>query len=425
MAKLGGVPAWTVAKNVPNPNITYSGKDESLIRVFRAVLSLSNTKEGPQHTIVPGLPSDKPIDMEFKDVPLGEAIAALFKDTGVSYTIDANIQELKVTAVLKNVTLDQALKGVLRAAGGVYRVENGMYIISARPAVSPEPVGQPSAILGPPGAAPGMASQPGGDVVTQIVGLNYVSAGDVAPMIAGRGVTVSTTNGNKLILTGSSQAVNQVMALIRAVDDETALARTIRLKMTAKVTVQTAKGPKTYDASTESIGAEQTPSLLNLQTQMPYYTEYSAVAKDGKTVKQRQPNFQQAKLVDATIVPTMTADGRIGLAGRGHFSFILGTPPGTEISKDFDIAASAEPGKPTVVAAGSATLDVGKVEFSVSVTATPEAGRVHFAPPQGSPTPGMQPGAYGGGYGGRGGWNDDNYGRSYGQPSAGGGGRSW
>jgi hypothetical protein len=251
--------------------------------------------------------------------------------------------------------------------------------------------------------------------VTRIVELEYVSAGDVAPLVADR-VAVSATSGNKLVIAGLPSQVDEAMTLIHAIDDESALARTVRLKMTAKVTVSTAKGPKTYDASTESVGAEQTPSLLNLETQTPYYTEYNTVTKEGQTIKQRQPNLQHTKLVDATIVPTVGADGRIGLAGRGHFSFNLGPPPGTELAKDFDIAVSAAPGKPVVVAAGSATLEVGKVEFSVSVTATPEQGRVHYSPPPSSPAPGMMPGAGGlGGMPGGGGHGVSGYGRSYGQ----------
>jgi hypothetical protein len=325
-------------------------------------------------------------------------------------------------------------------------VENSIYVIGARPSGSAEPVGEPggasSAVFGPPHAPitagtsnppgvkapslPGLPATSGDGTVTRVVELKFVSAGDVAPLVANR-VLVSATSGSKLIITGSEQAVQDAMNLISAIDDESALARTIRLKMTAKITVSTAKGPKTYEASTESVGAEQTASLLNLETQTPYYTQYSTVTAKGQPIHQSQANFQHTKLVDATIVPTMTADGRVDLAGRGHFSFTFGSPPGTELSKDFDIAASAASGKPVVVAAGSATLDIGKVEFSVSVTATPEQGRVHYAPPSSSSTLGMPGGAapMGGGYGGRGGQTDSGYGRSYGQADPQGGYRSW
>lgn len=443
-----GVIGWKVDKDVPSPKVTYTASEVPFITALGVVLKPAAAVFGWQH-VVAGDAWQRVIDMELKDVPLPEAIDALFKDTGISYTLDPAVQQLRVTAMLKNIPLDQALRGVLKAAGAVYRVENSIYVIGPRPSGSAEPVGEPgkapAMVFGPPGASltagtsnppggnmprpqgalPGLASPSGDGIVTRVIDLKYVSAGDVAPMFASRGVSVSATSGNKLIITGSVQAMGEAAALISAIDDESALARTIRLKMTAKITVSTAKGPKTYEASTESVGAEQTASLLNLETQTPYHTDYSTVTKQNQVVKQSQLNFSRIKLVDATIVPTMGQDGRVGLAGRGHFAFPFGTTPGTELSKDFDIGASAASGKPVVVAAGSATLDIGKAEFSVSITATPEQGRVHFAPPSDEPAigaPGMPrpPGGYGG---------QTDYGRSYGGGGGYGGGgsgaRSW
>ena len=422
--KQAGVPDWTVDSDVPNPNFgtTVPGKDMPFIKVLADVAKGMGAKFG-YGFVSAGDPWQRVIDMELKDVPLPDAIDALFKDTGKSYTLDPAVQQLKVTAVLKSIPLIEALKGVLKAAGAVYRVENNVYVIGPKP--HELTTGGGGAIPGmptPPGGLSGgpLDGAPGSGIFNQVISLKYVSAGDIASLVkAGRSqLSVSATSGNKLFLSGTAGDVADAMSLIQQLDDESALARTIRLKMTAKITVSTTKGPKKYEASTESVGAEQTASLLNLETQTPYSTSYSTVTKEGQVIKQSQLNFTRDRNVDATVVPTIGADGRIGLAGRGSFAFRTGPTPGKLISKDFDIAASAAPGKPVVVAAGSITLDTGNVDFSVTMIATPEQGRVHFAPPPSSP-------GYGGGYGGRGGQTDSSYGRSYGQTDPPSGYRSW
>lgn len=394
--KQAGVPDWTVDSDVMNSPTTVETTsplkdmpDFSFIKVLAGMTKGMGANFG-YGFVSAGDPWQRNINTEIKDLPLSEVIDKMFKDTGVSYTLDPAVQQLKVTAVLRNISLDEALKAVLKAAGAVYRVENGVYSIGPKRAL-------PATMESATGGAPA------GPMVNEVVSLKYVSAGDIASLVkAGHSqLSVSATSGNKLFLSGTPADVDDAKALIAKLDDESALAGTIRLKMTARVTVDTVKGPKTYEASTESVGAEQMGSLLNLETQS-------------------QPNFARTKLVDATIVPTVGADGRIGLAGRGCFSFAFGPAPATGISKDFDIAASAAPGKPVVVAAGSATLDIGKVEFTVTMTATPEEGRVRIPSLSGTPgggyggggggTYGYGLGGYGGGYGNSGG----TYGRSYG-----------
>jgi len=421
--KQAGVPNWKIDPNMPNTETTgtTSNAEVEFITMLSGLMKPMAGKFG-YGFVAAGDPWQRVISMDIKDAPLSEAIGTLLNGLGISYTVDPAVQQLKVTAVLKNVTLDAGFKQMLKAAGAVYRVDGGVYAIGPKPAGPSEHIsdagGGGDAAFAP--AAPPTAQRDGS--VTRIVELRYVSAADVVPLLANGKLSVQSTSSNKLIISGSEQSVADAIATIQAVDDEGALARTIRLKMTAKVTVQTAKGPKTYEASTESVGAEQTASLLNLESRAPYRTSYSTLTKEGKAIKQESLNFTHTKMVDATLVPTIGPDGRVGLAGRGHFSFRFGPEPGTELSKDFDIAASAAPGKPVVVAAGSATLDVGKAEFTVSVTATPELGRVHYAPPPSSANSGLQgaPGGYGN-FGNA----ESNYGRSYGQTTSTGGYRGW
>lgn len=366
LANKAGAPSVQIARDVPNPKITYSATDESYIRVLRAVAKLAGTKfDGG--SISAGDPWQKQIAIEFRDVPLADAVEGMLKDTGISYTVDPGIQQLKVTAVLKNISLEQGFNQVIKAAGAVYRVENGVYSIGPRPTTFENTSGS-AALAAPPGT-------PAGGTETIVVTVEYVDASDVAALLSGRGVTISATNRNKLILTGTVNDLEKVTAIINALDDETAFPRIVRLKMDVKTTVHTAKGQKTYDTSTESVGPDRGIILLNLSAVMPYMTSYTTVTKTGQAVKQSQPNFVSAPTIYVNLMPTITADGSICLTGKGSISIAFGSPIPTQIAKDFDVAASATPGQPVVVAAGSATTDQGKAEFKVTVTATMEKGR--------------------------------------------------
>ena len=99
--------------------------------------------------------ADNPRSHRMKDVPLPDAIGMLLKDTAISYTVDPAVAQLRVTAVLRSVTLDQAFEQILKAAGAIYRVENGVYRIDA--ANSPVTAGEAAVPVGLPiyAGAPG------------------------------------------------------------------------------------------------------------------------------------------------------------------------------------------------------------------------------------------------------------------------------
>ena len=71
-----------------------------------------------------------PVSLTVKDVDLREALRALFKQAGASYTIDSNIKGI-VTADFRGVALEDALRIVLRQVDGRYRIEGGVYMIVA------------------------------------------------------------------------------------------------------------------------------------------------------------------------------------------------------------------------------------------------------------------------------------------------------
>lgn len=340
---------------------------------------------------------EKPVDLQFNNVPLGDALTALFKDTGKNYILDPALQQLRFTGVLKNISFDTAVSGMLKAAGAAYYVdEKGIYhitypqqafgamtnyagalptIVNNAAAASPPPVTADATLSMSPSPAPGAGSpaarKAAAPLKSQAVNTRYVDPGQVANVLrVTPGVTqVETTNGRQIIVSGTDEGIANATKALNSLDNEFALPRSVRLRVSARVTVGSNRGPKTYEASTESVGAEQMPSLLNLDAQMPA----SNVTVGTTTIK--NAGINRMSLVNATLTPSFVAD-KIALVGRGHFSCPFGNGPGMELSKDFDVAASVVPGKPYTVAAGSVSMVFGNVDFAVSVTATPEDGRL-------------------------------------------------
>jgi len=80
--------------------------------------------------------------LELEQADVREALRALFKDVGVSYSIAPEVQG-SVTVSLKNVTFATALQNVLRQLDATYRVEGGVYeIIKRVDTVAPVPEGR-------------------------------------------------------------------------------------------------------------------------------------------------------------------------------------------------------------------------------------------------------------------------------------------
>jgi len=77
-------------------------------------------------------PADQMIpSLDLDSVDVREALRALFKDVGVSYSIAPEVQGT-VTVNLKNVRFDTALQNILKQVEATYRVEGGVYQIIHR-----------------------------------------------------------------------------------------------------------------------------------------------------------------------------------------------------------------------------------------------------------------------------------------------------
>ena len=90
--------------------------------------TIAHAQTDPGNQIIPSL------DLDAVDVR--EALRALFKSVGVSYSIAPEVQGT-VTVNLKNVRFDTALQNILKQCDATYRVEGGVYQIIKRE----EPVG--------------------------------------------------------------------------------------------------------------------------------------------------------------------------------------------------------------------------------------------------------------------------------------------
>lgn len=321
------------------------------------------------------------VNLDLKDVDVSDALKALFNGSGKSYSFDTSVSPVKISAVLKDIPFDPALKVIVKAAGLVYRVENGVYIISSiQRQMSTVP------------QSPSMDTTVCTGMITEVINLKYVNAGDIAPFVKARSanpLNVTATSGNRLVLYGTEDDIDSAKKTISALDTENAMPRPIRLKLAAKITVATAKSPKVYEASTESVGAEQTPVSLDLETTVPHYAVTTAT-RDKKKATSQKTDYMASKWLSAKIRPSMNADSSISLLGIGKFSYNLGHPGG-ELTKEFDLAASVEAGKPYNIAAGSASLSIGKVDFVITIVASPEKGRVQVTPQDNA----LQPAGYG------------------------------
>jgi type II secretory pathway component GspD/PulD (secretin) len=102
---------------------------------LRAALAAAQTNN-PTPSPASFKDDDKPTSVDFRDVPIAQAIALLFRDTELSYIFSPTVSEkLKVTARLEKVPLGMALNIILARANLSYIVFQplSMIIISPNP----------------------------------------------------------------------------------------------------------------------------------------------------------------------------------------------------------------------------------------------------------------------------------------------------
>ena len=79
---------------------------------------------------------DTPVTLDLKDVDVRAAIESLFRGTGKNFSIGQDVSGKIPSLSFRSIPFSQALKNLLKTAGLVYRVENGIYMISKKPDTS-------------------------------------------------------------------------------------------------------------------------------------------------------------------------------------------------------------------------------------------------------------------------------------------------
>ncbi len=290
------------------------------------------------------------LNLDLKDVPFPEVIRQVFDGSAESYSVDPALNDMKVSATLKNVTKSEAIRVITRTAGIDYFVDaSNTYVFKPNPqAAAAPPVTVPTAVT------------PGSPTTSQIITLKYLRAGDAASMLSASPpdglVGVIATSANTLLVKGSEAATKQAQSLIAAFDVEDVLPHSIRLALSLKISGPGLKSP--LSLSTESVGTEGSPMPLNLNSTGTHVC-----------------------MLDAKLTPNVMPDGSVSLTGSGAIDCNLSEAQASvrrtqRLSKAFEVAAPATAGTPVVVASGSVDDASGKLEFRVSVTATVEKGRI-------------------------------------------------
>lgn len=344
----------------------------------------------------------KRINLEVRDVPLTQVIEQLFAGTGLSYTIDPSLQNRKISAVLKNVSFDVALREITRAAGIEYQVDtaNGVYTFLPTPYTYIPGMLAPSATkdtnvkrielhyIDPREAIAAIWGDPSGIPRTIPAGYGYPGFGPAQRGALGSEIRLVGTGPSFIVLSGAPEALDKATEIITMLDTPDAYPQAVRIKLTANITVRQQNKPaKTYSASSESVGIEGEPMPLNINV---------------GSIKPEAPGRigsgpRQDSSVHVMLVPIVDKQGKISISGSGE---IRGDMP-IHYEKSFQVATAAQPDQKIVIASGSAELDEGSVEFSVSITPSIEKERVRrignppqigtAPPPPGTPAP-AQPG---------------------------------
>jgi hypothetical protein len=95
------------------------------------------------NTTAPNIEAEKRVSLQFKDVPIGNAIAVLFE--GINHVVEPGVQGT-VTLVLNDVPFTDALQALLKASGLTARKESGVYYVGPRKELPTDAAAQASVV---------------------------------------------------------------------------------------------------------------------------------------------------------------------------------------------------------------------------------------------------------------------------------------
>jgi hypothetical protein len=336
------------------------------------------------------------VDLELNQVRLYKALDELFKGADLTYFVDPEIRDVRVTAVLKNVSVNDAFQQILGAAGAVAERENGKLFIMRRQPYSSfaielqrriaemmaelarERVGKTEddpdvkslekaieelqkrladertvipQILSIPNWNYATPSTSGKGGKTQVFTINYINPAELVPLIYALGARqVTVVSGGKLVINASEEAMAQAAEIIRQVDTEEALPRpvTVKIHATYQVTDEAGK-TESLESSTFGTVAEGQPIKL------------------GTVAAPKNDDVLPGLLLDIQLLPEVGAGDQVTLVG----TVAMPVPEKPEIKiSDTPVAVTVKSGASAVISEGSLDISGGKLEFEIRAEVT-------------------------------------------------------
>ncbi|MCX6377626.1 MAG: hypothetical protein NTU88_16605 [Armatimonadetes bacterium] len=372
----------------------------AILLMVSMAAAFGDNSTAPQKT--PG--SDVRVTLSLKDVTLNDALQQLFERRRANYVVEPMPHAPTVTITLNEVLFEDALAAVSKAAGATYRIdEDGTYYISPLRSAAdeameaellkqltdlntkleslrktfaennPEMYSTKVAIANierklcqlwvrtSSVEAAQLAPKPADKPISEVIQLRYLRPADIAPMLQTvSGVrTITSVGTNKLLVTGTRSAIEEVKTLVAKLDDESAFPKPVRVKVEVRVHVtQSGQKPSSCSLSSDGVGAMGSSIPVQLTVMPP-------------------PNDSRwlAGQLYAGSTPSAASDRTIGLQGNGSFTCRMGIG-GENIIKPFTVAAVAAPGKPVVIASGSYAIEDKTASFEVLAIVTIDQGPV-------------------------------------------------
>jgi len=179
-----------------------------IVACFAAVLALGLGATGALGADAPG-EEQRPINIDVRDMAIGDVLRMLGQAADVNIIVSQGVVGDIQSLTLRNVSVETALRLITEAHGFYWRIDDGVYVVSAEPPAGPAPAGPVPAPRTPEDGAgqppedsastvpapPRVPTPPPGTVLPpvappQLVGellpLSYARAADVAALFGGQ-----------------------------------------------------------------------------------------------------------------------------------------------------------------------------------------------------------------------------------------------
>lgn len=342
--------------------------------------------------------SEDRVTLQLKDTPLSDVLTMLFKVRRGNYVLGPMPNAPTVTIILQEVPFEDALAAVMKAVGATYTRANGTYYFAMAPSAVDEateaqlmtqladlygkltslrktyPESHPDVMMAKGTLADverklcqlwvrtasiqtsQIEQKPAEKPISEVIQLRYLRPADIAPMVQTvSGVrTITTVGTNKLLVTGTKSAIEEVKTLIATLDDESAFPKPVRVKVEVRVDVtQSGQKPTSCSLSSDGVGA--------MGSSIPIMLDVTPLPNDSRYLVGQ---------FSAQITPSAAPDGTISLRGDGSFKCQMGRET---ISKPFSVLSIVVAGKPVVIASGSYAIEDRTASFEVLAAVTVDA----------------------------------------------------